>query len=171
MSLAECERRLMILAAQAWDGEVRWSDITEWAKNFIGSTASRHDEELHALFALSRFMYFSRRLTREMLKALYRDHFQVRVSADRAGSVAACRNARAADSAAAGHCANTSGSSHARRVAIRAAPVSADLAHRRDGNRGDRRCRAVSRLSGVACRQRRRCRSRQNAGSDCRGHW
>lgn len=76
MSLAECESRLRILAAQAWDDEVRWSDITAWAQNFIGSTAHRQDEELHALFALSRFMYFSRRLTREMLKALYRDNFE-----------------------------------------------------------------------------------------------
>jgi hypothetical protein len=76
MSLAECERRLRVLASQAWDDEVRWSDITAWASNFIGSTALRQNEELHALFALSRFMYFSRRLTREMLKALYRDHFE-----------------------------------------------------------------------------------------------
>ena len=76
MSLAECERRLRILAAQAWDGEVRWSDITAWAENFSGTTAPRQDEELHALFGLTRFMYFSRRLTREMLKALYRDHFE-----------------------------------------------------------------------------------------------
>ena len=76
MSLAECERRLRILAAQAWDDEVKWSDITAWAENFIGSTAPRQDEQLHALFGLSRFMYFSRRLTREMLKALYRDHFE-----------------------------------------------------------------------------------------------
>ena len=76
MSLAECERRLMILAAQAWDGEVRWSEMTAWAENFIGSTAPPQDEKLHALFALSHFMYFSRRLTREMLKALYRDHFE-----------------------------------------------------------------------------------------------
>lgn len=76
MSLAECESRLRILATQAWDGEVRWSEIPAWAENFTGSTAPRQDEELHALFALSRFMYFSRRLTKEMLKALYRDHFE-----------------------------------------------------------------------------------------------
>lgn len=76
MSLAECESRLRILASQAWDNEVRWSDVTAWAENFIGSTVPRQDEELVALFALSRFMYFSRRLTREMLKALYRDHFE-----------------------------------------------------------------------------------------------
>jgi hypothetical protein len=76
MSLAECERRLRILAAQAWDDEVRWSDVAAWAQNFIGNAAPRQDEELYALFALSRFMYFSRRLTREMLKALYRDHFE-----------------------------------------------------------------------------------------------
>lgn len=76
MSLAECERRLQILAAQAWDGEVKWSDITAWAANFAGGVAHKQNEELNALFALSRFMYFSRRLTREMLKALYRDHFE-----------------------------------------------------------------------------------------------
>lgn len=76
MSLAECERRLEVLVAQAWDNEVRWSDIKAWTKNFTGDTASCQEEELHALFALSRFMYFSRRLTREMLKALYRDHFE-----------------------------------------------------------------------------------------------
>jgi hypothetical protein len=76
MSLVECERRLRILSAQAWDDEVRWSDITAWAENFTGSTAPRQDEEQLAMFALSRFMYFSRRLTKEMLKALYRDHFE-----------------------------------------------------------------------------------------------
>lgn len=76
MSLAECEHRLRILSAQAWDNEVRWSDITAWAENFVGSTAPREEEQQHALFALSRFMYFSRRLTREMLKALYRDQFE-----------------------------------------------------------------------------------------------
>lgn len=76
MSLSECEHRLRILTAQAWDSEVRWSDMIAWAKNFVGTTAPKQDEELHALFGLSRFMYFSRRLTREMLKALYRDHFE-----------------------------------------------------------------------------------------------
>lgn len=76
MSLAECEFRLRTLVSQAWDGEVRWSDITAWAENFTGSTIPPQDEGLHVLFALSRFMYFSRRLTREMLKALYRDHFE-----------------------------------------------------------------------------------------------
>jgi len=76
MPLAECERRLRVLAVQAWDGEVRWPDIESWAKSFTDNIASNQDEELYALFALSRFMYFSRRLTREMLKALYRDHFE-----------------------------------------------------------------------------------------------
>jgi hypothetical protein len=76
MSLAECERRLRILVTQAWDDEVRWSDITAWAHNFSGTVVPRDEEELHALFALSRFMYFSRKLTREMLKSLYRDHFE-----------------------------------------------------------------------------------------------
>lgn len=76
MSLTECESRLRILASQAWDDEIKWTDIIAWAENFAGTTAPKQDEELHSLFALSRFMYFSRKLTKEMLKALYRDHFE-----------------------------------------------------------------------------------------------
>ena len=76
MSITECERRLKLLVAQAWDDEIRWSDIRDWADNFSGKTTDAEQEQVHALFALTRFMYFSRRLTREMLKALYRDHFE-----------------------------------------------------------------------------------------------
>ncbi|MEF9964508.1 MAG: hypothetical protein RR779_09075 [Comamonas sp.] len=76
MPLVECERRLRILAAQAWDDEIKWSDISAWADNFTGTAPPCKDEAIHALFALSRFMYFSRRLTKEMLRALYRDHFE-----------------------------------------------------------------------------------------------
>jgi len=79
MSSIEYERRLRVLAAQAWDGEVRWPNIESWAKSFASNTESNQDEELYALFALSRFMYFSRNLTKEMLKALYRDHFEAPV--------------------------------------------------------------------------------------------
>ena len=64
------------LATHAWDGEIRWGEISSWADNFQGHVLQTDIEQLYALFALSRFMYFGRRLIREMLKSLYRDHFE-----------------------------------------------------------------------------------------------
>lgn len=72
----EFERRLHSLAEQAWEAEVRWPEIEAWASNFTGQTNPITEEQAYALFALTRFTYFGRRLTREMLRSLYRDHFQ-----------------------------------------------------------------------------------------------
>lgn len=68
--------KIKTLVEHAWDHEVRWPHIEAWLQNFDGVVLSRDDEQLYALFALSRFMYFGRRLVREMLKSLYRDHFE-----------------------------------------------------------------------------------------------
>ena len=76
MNRPEIERRLHSLAEQAWDQEVRWPEIEAWAQNFTGQTCATAEEQVYALFALSRFTYFGRRLVREMLRSLYRDHFQ-----------------------------------------------------------------------------------------------
>jgi len=76
MNRPELERRLHSLAEQAWDDEVRWSEIEAWAENFTGQTCATAEERIYALFALTRFTYFGRRLVREMLRSLYRDHFQ-----------------------------------------------------------------------------------------------
>lgn len=76
MSRPELEHQLRSLAEQAWDDEVKWPEIEAWAKNFKGSTCDPADEQNHALFALTRFTYFGRRLVKEMLHSLYRDHFQ-----------------------------------------------------------------------------------------------
>lgn len=65
-----------ILAKHAWDDEVRWQHITAWLDNFSGEVSSKDEERRHAFFALTRFMYFSRRMVREMLRSLYRDHFR-----------------------------------------------------------------------------------------------
>ena len=70
------ESALRTLAKHAWDGDVQWPEIDAWAKNFKGDVFDADEEQLYALFSLSRFMYFSKRLVREMLKALYRDHFE-----------------------------------------------------------------------------------------------
>ncbi len=65
----------MTLVDHAWDNEVRWQEIQAWAGNFNGQVYPEDKERLYCLFVLSRFMYFGKRLVREMLKSLYRDQF------------------------------------------------------------------------------------------------
>jgi len=77
MSRAESERKLQELAVSAWDGEIRWPDISAWSENFDGRHLGDSDiEQEHALFALTKFIYFGRRLVRELLRSLYRDRFE-----------------------------------------------------------------------------------------------
>jgi hypothetical protein len=72
----ECISRLQDLVEHAWEQEVRWPHIDAWAKNFSGLTNTSDEEQTLSLFALSRFMYFGKGLVRELLKSLYRDHFE-----------------------------------------------------------------------------------------------
>lgn len=64
------------LAKHAWDNEVSWPQVSMWLDNFKGEVVTTEEEQLYALYALTRFMYFGRRLVREMLRSLYRDHFE-----------------------------------------------------------------------------------------------
>lgn len=72
----ECEEKLRDLVIHAWDDEVKWPQIEQWAENFNGIAFGQDEECDHGLFALTRFMYFGRRLVRELLRSLYRDHFE-----------------------------------------------------------------------------------------------
>lgn len=74
--ITQYESKLRTLIEHAWDQEVRWPHIEAWMQNFTGDAFDSKEERLYGIFALSRFMYFSKRLVREMLKSLYRDHFE-----------------------------------------------------------------------------------------------
>lgn len=76
MTPADIDRSLRTLVEHAWDREVTWSQIQGWAQNFTGQTAAVDVEREHGLIALTRFIYFGKRLVREMLRSLYRDHFE-----------------------------------------------------------------------------------------------
>ena len=76
MSPTEIERAVRTLVEHAWDREITWGQIQAWSENFTGATASIDQERTCALIALSRFIYFGKRLFREMLRSLYRDHFE-----------------------------------------------------------------------------------------------
>lgn len=76
MDREEIERRLRILIRQAWDSEIDWDTVGAWLQNFDGKVFDKEKEELLTLFSLTRFMYFSKRMMREMLRSLYRDQFR-----------------------------------------------------------------------------------------------
>lgn len=75
MDRVELEGRIRELINHAWDNEVRWPEIENWVTNFNGSYHSKDQEQLHAIYSITQYMYFGRRLVREMLKSLFRDHF------------------------------------------------------------------------------------------------
>lgn len=76
MDRSAIEGTLQALCEHAWENEIRWPHIKAWESNFTGEAFAEDDERQHALFALTRFMYFGRQATREMLKSLFRDHFR-----------------------------------------------------------------------------------------------
>lgn len=70
------EERIRKLVNHVWDQEIRGPEVDAWVNNFDGQMFDKNEEQLYALLSLSRYMYFSKRLVREMLKSLYRDHFE-----------------------------------------------------------------------------------------------
>lgn len=70
------EAKIRTLVNHVWDQEVRGPEVDAWINNFDGQIFDKAEEQLYALLLLSRYMYFSKRLVREMLKSLYRDHFE-----------------------------------------------------------------------------------------------
>lgn len=76
MPINPLEDKIAALVKHAWDEEVRWPHIQAWLENFKGDVLEPSLEQKYALFALSRFMYFSRKMVREMLRSLYGDHFK-----------------------------------------------------------------------------------------------
>jgi len=79
MPRAFCEAKLRTLVNHAWDREVDWHEIEAWASNFSGEFLSADEEQVHALLGLTAFVYFSRRMVREMLRALFRDRFEAKL--------------------------------------------------------------------------------------------
>lgn len=73
--ILDIEKKLETLARHAWDNEVDLPKIHRWRDNFTGRVFNETIEHEYCLFMLSKFMYFSQRMVKEMLYSLYRDHF------------------------------------------------------------------------------------------------
>lgn len=68
--------KLRVIVEQAWDSEVKWPEIESWVANFTGEYYAVEEERRLALLMLTRFMYFSRTLVRQMLRSVYRDQIE-----------------------------------------------------------------------------------------------
>ena len=68
----EIESKLKILASDIWDNAIKMPEIEEWLSQFTGQILSEQEEKLYMTLALSKFIFFSQRMIREMLISLYR---------------------------------------------------------------------------------------------------
>jgi len=69
-------RDLLTLNQSVWERKVPRPAIEKWLDNFLAPSADEGQERLHALYLLSRFIYFGERELRELLKSLYRDLYR-----------------------------------------------------------------------------------------------
>ncbi|WP_151779139.1 phosphoribosyltransferase-like protein [Acinetobacter bereziniae] len=72
----EIESKLKILASDIWDNAIKMPQIEAWLSQFTGQILSEEEEKLYMSLALSKFIFFSQRMIREMLISLYRDYFR-----------------------------------------------------------------------------------------------
>jgi hypothetical protein len=64
-----------------WENQADQPTIDAWLDNFRDAAVGPADrQDLHALYLLSRFMYFGRDQMRELLRALYRDLYRYRIT-------------------------------------------------------------------------------------------
>ena len=69
-------RKLKILDEGIWEGRAGQVAIEMWLANFDGDENDPNSERYHALYLLSRFMYFGETEIRQLLKALFRDLYR-----------------------------------------------------------------------------------------------
>jgi hypothetical protein len=73
------ERKIKYLSEAAWEHRIDMTDVKRWLSQFERSNELLEDEQLHALFLLSEFIYFGQAEIRELLKSVYRDLFRSRM--------------------------------------------------------------------------------------------
>lgn len=68
--------KIKILSDTVWDGRATNEEVNSWISNFNKGSEGNPCEQLHALYLLSQFMYFSSREIKELIKSVYRDLFK-----------------------------------------------------------------------------------------------
>ena len=63
-----------------WEGRVTRPELDQWLENFSGDCMPEELERVHALFLLTKFLYFGQKEVYELLRAMFRDLFRHRLS-------------------------------------------------------------------------------------------
>ncbi len=79
---AELMSAIQALNACVWRNRVDGRTIEQWLKEFGADGQPGSRGRLHALYLLSRFMYFGDEEVRALLRALYRDHYRYPIVAE-----------------------------------------------------------------------------------------
>ena len=65
--------KVKVLNQLLWEDRATRPAVEQWLENFSGAYASSDTERRHALYLLSKFLYFGSTELRELLKAMFRD--------------------------------------------------------------------------------------------------
>ena len=72
----DLESKIKLLNESIWERRVPHLALSEWIAQFGAAEDIQFDEQYHALFLASHFLYFGQREVRALLRALYRDHIR-----------------------------------------------------------------------------------------------
>jgi hypothetical protein len=75
------QEKIKVLHDSIWERHADWPHVSAWLNQFRDEETTE-DDQLHALYLLSNFMYFGTSEIRALLKSLYRDVFRASVIAD-----------------------------------------------------------------------------------------
>lgn len=67
------EEKIKMLSHHIWESRAGGEIVSEWLSQFASHPDVENDEQMHALFLLSHFLYFGQDELRFLLKSLYRD--------------------------------------------------------------------------------------------------
>ena len=65
-----------------WEGRVTRPELDQWLDNFSGNCMPEEIEQRHALFLLSKFLYFGQKEVYELLRAMFQDLYRHRLSVE-----------------------------------------------------------------------------------------
>ena len=65
--------KIKILNEFLWESRTPRSAVDEWLGNFRGSRRGEQLERIHALYLLSRFLYFGKKEVRALLRGMFQD--------------------------------------------------------------------------------------------------
>lgn len=70
------QEQIKFLNEIAWEGRLSLIEVKAWLEQFSEAAVAEDDEQLHAMFLLSHFIYFGQPEIRELLRSIYRDLFR-----------------------------------------------------------------------------------------------